>query len=99
MAAITSASSFAQVQASYLDNVGYAEDNSPAKAKAFVTACRALLLLLPKASGQGSSTTAYSPDLIQKEMEEARGWLSVNDTTSSNSAPKTRFIGFGGFRT
>lgn len=98
MAAITSANTFAEVQAAYLDNVGYAEDNSPAKAKAFITACRAMLLLLPKASGQGSSNTAYSPDLIQKEMAEADSWLSVNDTTSSNSAPKTRFIGFGGFR-
>lgn len=98
MAAITSSSTYAQVQAAYLDNVGYAEDDSPSKAKAFITACRALLLHLPKQSAHGSSSTSFNPDLIQKEMVEAREWLSVNDTTSSTSAPKHRYISLGGFR-
>ena len=55
MSALTSASTLTDVQNAYVDNASYAEDASIAKAKAFVTACRILLLKLPAEAGTRES--------------------------------------------
>jgi hypothetical protein len=73
MSALTSTSTDAQVFAAYDDNASYAEDNSPAKARAFITACRILLRRVPKETGTREAHLTLTPDLIQKEMQAAQG--------------------------
>ena len=83
--AIDSSSTFAQVEAAYDDNASYAEENSPAKARAFVTAGTILLRRMPEASGTREANFQYRMDLIEKQVREARDWLAANDNSSSSA--------------
>jgi len=79
MSTLSSSSTLAEIQAAYADNASYAEDASPAKARVFVTACRLLLLYLPKRSvsgGRGGTEVELDPRLIQQEMQAANRWLA-----------------------
>lgn len=102
MSTLSSTSTLAQVEAAYIDNASYAEDSSVAKAKAFITACRILLVKLPKASNSGDAGATYNTDLIQKQMEQAQQWVTANDTSSSSDAssggPVVARFNFNNFR-
>jgi hypothetical protein len=70
MGTLTAASTLAQVEASYDNNASYAEDNSPTKAKAFVTACRFLLRRLPAEGDAGEPPVARGePETMQAELD------------------------------
>ena len=86
MSAINSSLTDAQIQAAYEDNASYAEENSVAKCKLFLTAARILLIRLPEEFGTRHSTTKFRMDLIQKEIESARAWLAANDTSSTGTS-------------
>ena len=76
MSTLTSASTITAIEAAYLDNASYEEDASVAKAKAFVTACRFLLLKRPTESEfAGTSRMRWTPELWQQEMKAAQAWL------------------------
>src|SRR5687767_9470326 len=99
MSTITSSSTIAQVQASYVDNASYAEDGSAAKAKTFLTACRVLLLKLRAQAGTREGTMRLNPELIQREMGEAREWLAANgepvaDNTDGGRVTRASFREF-----
>lgn len=85
---ITSSSTPAQIRAAYLDNVGYETAGSAAMAMAFIEACRALLIVLPAMTGTAGSTTQFSPQLIQGQLEEARLWLSQNPASGAGGGSK-----------
>ena len=70
----------AQAKSQYLSNADYAEDLSVAKAKRFVTACRALLVHLPSSATKGANSAGFRVDLIAKEMEMAQAWLEKHDS-------------------
>lgn len=74
----------------YHDNADYAETGSIAKARAFVTACRRLLVLQPSESANRETTTRFDMKLIQQELEMARQWLAANDTSAADRASVTR---------
>ena len=80
MATLNSASSLDDVQASYADSASYHEDGSPAKARAFITACRLLLLLLPKRASRGGRAQGeeieLDPRLLAEQITEAKRFLS-----------------------
>lgn len=80
MSTLSSSSSYSDVKAAYLDNMSYAEDASVAKARAFVTACSALLLFRPEDSQHGSGRTRFNMSQIEREKLAAMRWLAVNDT-------------------
>lgn len=90
MATLSSSSTIQQIKDAYDDNASYEEDNDVAKAKIFVTACRMLLMKIPKLAGHGGGQVAMSPDLIRKELADARTFLQANDT--STSARKRRVL-------
>src|SRR5687768_3075117 len=85
MSSLSSSSALTEVEAAYDDNASYAEDGSVAKAKAFVTACRILLHRLPAEAGTRESHMRLSPELIRKEMEEAKAYVAANDTSISDA--------------
>ncbi len=64
----------------------YAEDNSVAKCRAFLTACRILLRRMPPAGAAGAEQMQLTPNPIQKEMAAAQDWLGSHDTRSTSTA-------------
>jgi hypothetical protein len=95
MASLTSASTIAEIEAAYMDNAGYAEDRSPAMARAFVTACRFLLLKRPTEAGSGTDRLVLSPEQIAGQIKSAEEWLAVNDVSdTSQTGPRVTRASF-----
>lgn len=68
------------LQAAYVNNCGYAEANDATMAKAFISACRALIGLRPAkaAHGRGASVE-FDWRALERQIEQAKAWLvSVN---------------------
>jgi hypothetical protein len=85
MSTLSSSSTLTQIKNAYLDNASYAEDASVTKARAFITACRILLLRLPKRAAHGrGNEVEMDPRLIAEEMRSAQRWL----VSSSDNAIK-----------
>ncbi len=97
---IDSSSTLQEVKNSYADNASYEEDGSATKARAFITACRILLMRMPKEAGTRESNTTFNPELIQKEMDRARDWLVGNPdaTQSDRIGPRVTKASFENFR-
>jgi hypothetical protein len=96
---LTSASTLAEIRAAYADNASYEEDSSPAKARGFITACRLLLLNLPKRAvhgGRGGEEIELDLTLISAEMIEAKKWLAVFG--SALAAARATYVDFRDFR-
>lgn len=98
MATIDSNSTAAEIRAAYLDNCGYAEDGSVAKAKAFITACRALLLVLDKLRASEGNQVQHNPELIRQEMAEAQAWLANHSEAAADAGPRVTRPSFRTFR-
>jgi hypothetical protein len=79
--------SLTTAQEAYLDNADYDEDASVTKAKAFRTACRQLIVLLPsnamRGAGSNQQTVGFRIEEIRKALEAVECWLAVNDTTNN----------------
>ena len=88
---LSSASTYAQIKAAYLDNASYAENKSTAEAATFITACR-MLMLNPSRTGHGKASMEFNLEMIQKQLQEARAWLIAV------GSPSVVHPGFGNFR-
>lgn len=97
---LTSGSTRAQVLAAYRDNASYDVQNSPTMCRAFIDACRHLLILTADEVRQGQSMTAHNSLKIQSELDNAISWLVSNDTTAAGRVPGDRVVyaDFGDFR-
>jgi len=73
-------STLAEAQTAYLANADWAETGSSTKAKTFVSACRALLLLMPTQAAQGDVSTQFDIKQIAAQMDAAQQY--VNDTVA-----------------
>jgi len=80
MSSLTSASTLADIKAAYADNASYLEDGSAVKARLFITACRLLLLALPKRAMKGGRTSGeeieLDPSLLAGQINEAKRFLT-----------------------
>ena len=77
------AATFSEAADAYLDNADFEETGSLAKAKAFVTACVRLSILLPaSASDQGSAQSFNTAD-IQANKQRAQTFIAANARGSS----------------
>lgn len=86
MSTITSSSTPADIEAAYLDNCTYEEDSSVAKAKAFISACKALILKRPsRISKQGGGDLTWDFETIKAELDAARTWLATSPTALAAS--------------
>lgn len=93
MSTLSSASTPDEVQDAYLDNASYAEDGSVAKAKAFVTACTMLLLLIPKMAKQSFRHEIQTNiDLIYEQMQGAQRFVA------NKGRGRIRHVDFRNFR-
>ena len=64
-----------------MDNASYAEDGSITKARAFVTACR-ILLLRPRSMAHGADRTDLAPEVIREELKAAQDWIGSYQSAS-----------------
>ena len=86
MSDLSSASTLAEIKAAYANNASYLEDNSPAKARAFITACRMLLMRLPKRISKGGSQgeeVELDPRLLAEQIGEAQRFLTEHNVASA----------------
>lgn len=83
---LSSSSTLAQVNAAYDDNADYAESGggSTTKAAAFIQACRILLRRIATEAATGPERIRQDENLraIRAELNDAKDWLALNDTTS-----------------
>lgn len=77
MSTLSSSSTLAEIKDAYLDNGSYEEDDSTTKAAAFITACRLLLIKLPKKAVKSAAEVELEPGLIKAELTSARRWLAT----------------------
>lgn len=71
-------SDVADAIASYQANAAYEEEADTAKAAAFITACRHLLLLQPKRTKHGGGSgeeLEFDPTIVKGALEDAQRWL------------------------
>lgn len=82
MSTITASSTLEELRQEYVANASYEEDNSVAKCKAFITAARALLVMLPAtATGfGGEAMVQFQVGLTEKALESAKMWLHSRAT-------------------
>ena len=76
---ITSSTTEAELQAAYLENCTYLEENSTTKAAAFISVCRALLAR-PVSSGKGTFHAAWSHGELLSQIKAAKRWLEARDS-------------------
>jgi hypothetical protein len=86
----------------YLANSMYDVNNSATQCAAFIEACRALLVLMPKQSKSGrmGSEQTTNPEIVAARLETAEAWYARNRTAQpSGGEGGTRFTDFSDFRT
>lgn len=96
MSTLSSASTLDQIKASYLDNGSYLEDSDVTKCKAFITACRLLLLKLPQSARKGDSELTLSISSIQSELKFAKQWLATANAAAAGGG--IRYADFSNLR-
>lgn len=95
MSALSAVSTDAEVWAAYDDNASFEEDSSPAKASAFITACRILLRRRPQMTNVDGTSVAFEAGAIGEELERARTWLANNRSTAGGAV---RYLDVSGLR-
>lgn len=92
MSTLSSASTLAEIKASYADNASYAEDNSLAKALAFKTAIILLLARTPGRVKMGTSGTGeeleHDHQSLREMYREVTAWIAANPPTSGGGGAK-----------
>lgn len=97
MSALSSSSSLDDVIDAYLDNASYEEDASVSKARAFVTACRILLVKLPMRSTHGrGGSIEFKPETLQAALKAAQAWIQTQPGDGGQGG--VRHLDFSGFR-
>ena len=84
MASVTSSSTVAEIEAAYIDNGSYVEDQSVTKCRAFITAARALLIRLPSTATKGANTLSFNLENLKDELNAAQSWLEARDTSGDD---------------
>ena len=96
MATLSSSSTDQAVWDAYDDNASYDEDNSAAKAKIFITACRILIRRRPNLVTTDGQSVQFNGRMVQKELDQAQQWLGAN---KSSAAGSVRHLDFRNLRT
>lgn len=96
MSSLDGYSTLAEIEAAYADNISYEEDQSVAKARAFITACQLLIGKRASALGAANSVQFGDQAQLQRQIDHARQWLAANDT--SRHTGSVRFLDFSNVR-
>lgn len=87
----------ADAKTAFLVNAGYANAGSASQARAFVEACAALLLLLPKRAkhGRAGSEVEMDPAMIRAQQVDAQRWIARGGGSVGGAV---RYADFSNFR-
>ena len=91
MSTLTSSSTDAEVEAAYDDNASYREDQSTAKAKAFITACRILIRRCATRMGERGDLLEFDVGLLRDEQRAAESWAQANGGFSGPRVVRSDF--------
>jgi hypothetical protein len=96
MATLDSTSTTAEITAAYLDNCGFREDDSAAMARAFITACTAMLARGIRSISHGfGERLDFSPEVLRALIQDAQQFIA-NDTANAGGV---KFVSFEDYRT
>ena len=87
------AATYDEAVTAYLDNADFEESSSLSKARAFVTACVQLSVLLPASASDQSSAHSFDISEIRDNKQRAQNYISANAQGAS-----VRFLNVGNFR-
>lgn len=87
----------AAARAQFLDNCEYDAHNSASECRAFITACRALVLLIPARVGQGGGKEIeVEIGEIRQQQQAAQAWLASHPDAASSGVVYPDFHRFRG---
>ncbi len=91
-------STFSDAETALLANADFEEVGSVSKAKAFVSAANAWMILCPDSSANQSSSLTIGKAYVENLLNRARSFITANDTASAAKS-RVRFLGADiGFR-
>lgn len=74
----------ATVRGAYIENADYESEASPERARAFLTAARRLLVMLPaSAVGKDRSQVDFETSQIREEIKACQAWIVANPSTTA----------------
>lgn len=77
--AISSASTFAEIEAEYLDTASFLQKNDLALAHRHAIAIRFLLLKVPTNTVKGGNSVSYSMSLLTNELHQVQEWIKAKE--------------------
>lgn len=80
MATLSGTSTVAEIETEWKANASYLEDDSPTKCRAFITAGKCLLLVLPSSTVKGENSLGFNIEEIGSHIREAERWLAAHPT-------------------
>ena len=83
--ATVSTSTIAALRTEIETNADYEEESDTAKAKAFISAARKLIMRLPAESRQGTTAVRHELGVLKEMQAEARTWLAAQGGGNSAS--------------
>lgn len=89
--AISSASTFTEVEAEYLDTSQYVQQRSSFLAYRHAIAVRYLLLLIPSTTTKGSNSVSYSTSVLERELKRAEQYAVQFDVSSAGGIVRVDF--------
>lgn len=89
--ALSSTSTFAEVDAEYKDTASYRLSNDSTLALRHAVAIRFLLLLIPGNSTKGANSVSYSMSLLKDELEAAEDFATHAATTGRTNVIRADF--------
>jgi hypothetical protein len=75
-----------EIRDAYLANAGYEEANDITMARAFVTACRQLLIALPSNMASDGQSASHQINEIRQAMQAAREWINSQAQQTTGNA-------------
>jgi len=88
---------FDEAQTALLANADFEEVGSVSKAKTFISAANAWLILVPESSSNQSSSVSIGKSTVLELLKRARAFVAANEATSSTT--NVRFLSVAeGFR-
>lgn len=88
---LTSASTYADVQAEYRSTASYRLENSVSLALRHAVAIRFMLEMLPSTSTKGANTVSYSMSLLEKQLQDAEAFAASAATAGRTNVIRADF--------
>lgn len=99
MASITSSMTIAQIEAVYLNNCSYDEDNNTTEAKAFRSAVRALILLASSNMVKGANSLSFNREQLGEQLKQVDAWIAAHPTIDDDrGGPNVTYADFSAGR-